>query len=107
MRHLSDAFPSVHFQFEAEEPPGVAHARGQMPFLLRLWLAIFGVDVPYPRYTGLFERVPQGGIVEFLFIAAPSVPWVITTSYGMTAGLDDNFAKLRAVTGWVVHYPKF
>jgi hypothetical protein len=107
MRHLSDAFPGVSFEFEAEEPPGTARAREQMSFFLRLWLAIFGVDVPRPRHTGYFERAPRGGIVEFRFVAAPSVPWVIATSYGMTAGLDDNFAKLQAATGWVVEYPNF
>ena len=44
--------------------------------------------------------------MEFRFAAAPSVRWIMATSYGMTAGLDENFTKLQE-TGWVVEYPKF
>jgi hypothetical protein len=65
MHHLSDAFPGVTFGYEAEEPAAVASVRANLPIFWRLWFAVFGVDIPYPRHMGLFERVPQGGTVQF------------------------------------------
>jgi hypothetical protein len=106
MLHLSNAFPGVRFELQAAEPPGSARVREQMSLFLRLWLAIFGVKVPYPSYEGHFEH-GRGGIVEFCFVAAPSIPRVIATSYGRTSHLYDNFTRLNAATGWVVQYPKF
>ena len=40
MVRLSEAFPGVQFKYEAEEPPGMAMARGQMSIWLRVWLFI-------------------------------------------------------------------
>jgi hypothetical protein len=103
-RHLSDAFPGVRFVYEAEEPPGLASVK--LPLLLRLWLAVFGVKTQYPNHHGYFER-EGGGAVEFYFPAKQPVHWITATSYGMTAGLDDNFARLSAATGWEIAYPRF
>jgi hypothetical protein len=106
MVRLSEAFPGVQFQYEAEEPPGIAVARGQMSIWLRVWLFVFGQDVPYPRRYGYFQRA-GGGTVEFYFVAEQPVRWIEATSYGMTAGLDKNFDRLAAATGWKIVYPRF
>ena len=103
---LSEAFPGVRFQYEAEEPPGMAVARGQMSIWLRVWLVVFGQDVPYPRRYGYFQRA-SGGTVEFYFVAEQPVRLIEATSYGMTAGLDENFDRLAAATGWKIVYPRF
>jgi hypothetical protein len=68
-------------------------------------LAAFGERVRYPHWTGIYEG--NGSIVEFYFEAVEPVKWVKATSYRMTAGLDDNFGRLSAATGWVVKYPWF
>jgi hypothetical protein len=106
MRLLSDAFPGVRFEYQAEEPAGLALARQQMSLWLRLWLSIFGTDVRYPRRYGCFER-RNGGVVEFYFVAEQPVRRIEATSYGMTAGLDENFDRLSAATGWKIVYPRF
>jgi hypothetical protein len=74
--------------------------------MLRLWLLAFGVKTRYPRHYGLFER-DIGGTVEFHFEAREPVRWVRATSYGMTGGLDANFDRLSATTGWITVYPRF
>ena len=51
-------------------------------------------------HPGLFER-DIGGIVEIHFEAQEPVRWVRATSYGMTGGLDANFDRLSAATGWI------
>ena len=106
MVRLSVAFPGVQFQYEAEEPPGIAWSRKQMSTWLRVWLFVFGEDVPFPRRYGYFQRA-GGGTVEFYFVAEQPVRWIEATAYGMTAGLDDNFDRLYAATGWKVEYPRF
>ena len=106
MVRLSEAFPGVRFQYEAEEPPGMTVARGQMSIWLRVWLFVFGTDTPYPRRYGYFQRA-SGGTVEFYFVAEQPVRWIEATSYGMTAGLDENFDRLAAATGWKIVYPRF
>jgi hypothetical protein len=105
-RHLSDAFPGARFSYHAQEPPGLAALGLRLPLMLRLWLLAFGVKTRYPRYYGLFER-DIGGIVEFHFEAQEPVRWVWATSYGMTGGLDANFHRLFAATGWITVYPRF
>jgi hypothetical protein len=105
-RHLSDAFPGVRFQYEAEAPPGMAQAHKQMSLLLRLWLSIFGIKTRYPSHHGHFES-ENGAAVQFYFLAKQPVHWITATSYGMTTRLDDNFDKLFAATGWKIVYPRF
>ena len=104
-RHLSDVFPDLQFTFEKEEPLGAAKARAQMSLFLRLWLAVFGRSVRYPRWNGLYEA--HGTAVEFQFEARDPVRYIMATSYGMTAGLDQQFDRLSAITGWKVIYPRF
>ena len=107
MRRLSDAFPGVRFEYQPEEPPGSIAARRQMSLWSRLWLSIFSVEeVRYPRRYGFFES-GRGGAVEFYFEAEQPVRWIEATSYGMTAGLDENFDRLSAATGWKITYPRF
>ena len=106
MRHLSGAFPGVRFEYQAEEPSGMASARKQMSFWMRLWLSLFGTETRYPRRYGYFENGNGGGI-EFYFVAENPVRWIEATSYGMTAGLDDNFNQLSTATGWKIVYPRF
>jgi hypothetical protein len=106
MRLLSGSFPGVRFEYQAEEPSGMASARERMPFWLRLWLSVFGTDTPYPRRYGYFEN-GKGAGVEFYFVAENPVRWIEATSYGMTAGLDENFDRLSAATGWKIAYPRF
>lgn len=106
MRFLSDAFPGVRFEYQAEEPPGSALARQQMSLWLRLWLSIFGTETRYPRRYAYFQSV-NGGAVEFYFVAEQPVRWIEATSFGMTAGLDENFDRLSAATGWKIVYPSF
>jgi hypothetical protein len=77
-----------------------------MPLYLWLWLSVFGVGTRYPNYRGYFER-GNGGMVEFYFPAEQTVYWIEATSYGMTAGLDDNLNRLSAATGWVIKYSRF
>ena len=103
---LSRAFPDVRFQFEAAEPPAAAEVRRSMSWFLRLWLATFGTSVAYPRRYGFFES-GTGGAVEFYFHAEQPVRWIMATSYGRTGGLDDNFDRLYAATGWKVFYGRF
>jgi hypothetical protein len=105
-RHLSDAFPGTRFVYQAAEPPGVAEAHKNMPLFLRLWLSIFGERTNYPNHHGYFER-DTGGTIEFYFEGREPVRWITATSYGMTAGLDDNFDRLSSATGWVIKYPRF
>jgi hypothetical protein len=105
-RRLSDAFPGVRFEYQAEVPPGLARAHQQMSLFLRLWLAIFGIKTRYPNHHGYFES-GNGGAVEFYFPAKHPVHWITATSYGMTAGLDGNFDRLFAATGWKIVYPRF
>jgi hypothetical protein len=104
--HLFDAFPGVTFTYQSEEPPGMAEAHKRMPLFLRLWLLVFGVETRYPHHRGYFER-DRGGAVEFYFVAEEPVRWIEATLYGMTAGLDDNFDRLSAATGWMIKYPRF
>ncbi|MDH2383260.1 hypothetical protein [Bradyrhizobium sp. CER78] len=106
MLRLSDAFPGIRFHYEAEEPPAAVAARAQMSILLRIWLFFFGRDTSYPRRQGYFEN-GKGGSVEFYFEARQPVPSITATSYGMTAGLDENFGRLYAATGWKIVYPRF
>ena len=106
MRRLSDAFPGVRFEYQAEPPPGLTSARKYMPIFLRLWLAVFGVKTRYPNHHGYFDP-GTGGAVEFYFLAKQPVHWITATAYGMTAGLNDNFDQLSAVTGWKIVYPRF
>ncbi len=106
MRFLSDAFPGVRFEYQAEEPPGLALARQQMSLWLRLWLSIFGTETRYPRRSGYFES-GNGGAVEFYFVAEQLVRWIEATSYGRTGGLDKNFDRLSAATGWKIVYLRF
>jgi hypothetical protein len=107
MVRLSEAFPGVRFQYEAEEPSVVAAVRSQTPIWLRVWTFAFGTtDTPYPRRYGYFQRA-GGGTVEFYFVAEQPVRWIEATSYGMTAGLDANFDRLAAATGWKIAYPRF
>jgi hypothetical protein len=107
MVRLSEAFPGIQFQYEAEEHPGIAAVRDQMPIWLRVWMFVFGTtDTPYPRRYGYFQRA-GGGTVEFYFVAEQPVRWIEATSYGMTAGLDENFDRLAAATGWKILYPRF
>jgi hypothetical protein len=106
MRLLSEFFPGVRFEYQAEESLGMASAREQMPLWLRLWLSAFGKETRYPRRYGFFEN-RNGGAVEFYFVAENPVRWIEATSYGMTAGLDENFNRLSAATGWKIVYPRF
>src|SRR5262249_46380568 len=106
IHHLREAFPGVRFAYQGAESPGSASARELMPLYLRLWLAVFGTETRYPNHRGYFESA-HGGAVEFYFPAAQTVGSIEATSYGMTAGLDDNFRRLSAATGWVVNYPRF
>ena len=106
MRLLSEYFPGVRFEYQAAEPPGMISAREQMPFWLRLWLAVFGAETRYPRRYGYFQR-DRGGAVEFYFVAEQPVRWIEATSYGSTGGLDENFNRLSAATGWKIVYPRF
>ena len=69
---LSEAFPGVRFQYEAEEPPGMAVARGQMSIWLRVWLVVFGQDVPYPRRYGA-SREQAAAQSMFYFVAEQPV----------------------------------
>jgi hypothetical protein len=105
MRHLSGAFPGVRFEYEVEEPPGMASAGKQMSFWLRLWLSVSGTETRYPRRHGYFEN-GRGGGIEFYFVAENPVRWIEATSYGMTGGLDENFDRLSASTGWKIVYPR-
>ena len=105
-QRLAEAFPGVRFVYEAQEPPAVAMSLRMRPWFLRLWLAIFGVTTRYPRYQGCFER-ESGGAVEFYFEAKEPVRSIRTTCYGLTAGLDDNFDRLAAATGWTTVHPSF
>jgi len=84
----------------------MAVARGQMSIWLRVWLVVFGQDVPYPRRYGYFQRA-SGGTVDFYFVAEQPVRLIEATSYGMTASLDENFDRLAAATGWKIVYPRF
>ena len=84
----------------------MAEFQAKMPLFLRLWLFVFGVKDRYPNYHGYFER-SRGGAVEFHFLAEEPVRWIRATSYGRTGGLDSNFDRLSAATGWVVKYPRF
>jgi hypothetical protein len=104
--HLSDAFPGVQFSYHAQEPPGLAALGLRLPLMLRLWLLAFVVKTRYPCYYGLFKR-DNGGTVEFHFEAQEPVRWVKATLYGMTGGLDANFDRLFAATGWITVYPRF
>lgn len=106
MRVLSGFFPGVRFEYQAEESPGVASAREQLPFWVRLWLSVFGTETRYPRRYGYFEN-GNGAAVEFYFVAENPVRWIEATSYGMTAGLDEDFNRLYATTGWKIVYPRF
>ncbi|HEY2249272.1 MAG TPA: hypothetical protein VGH70_17660, partial [Bradyrhizobium sp.] len=103
---LSNAFPGVRFQYEAAEAPAAAAAYRNLSWFSRLWLTIFGTDVAYPRRYGFFES-GTGGSVEFYFHAEQPVRWITATSYGRTAGLDVNFDRLYAATGWKVFYGLF
>jgi hypothetical protein len=106
LRRLSEAFPGVRFECRTEEPPGLASVRKQMPLLLRLWLSVFGTKTRYPEHYGYFQT-GNGGAVEFCFVAEQPVRSIAATSYGMTAGLDGNFDRLSAATGWKIVYPRF
>ena len=106
MRRLSDAFPGVRFEYQAEEDSGSASVRQQMSLWLRLWLSVFGTETRYPRRYGYFET-GSGGAIEFYFEAEQPVRWITSTSYGMTAGLDEYFNRLSAATGWEIVYPHF
>jgi hypothetical protein len=107
MRFLSEFFPGVRFEYQAEEPSGLVSIRQQMPSWLRLWLAVFGTETPsYPRRYGYFQN-GNGGSVEFYFTAERPVRWIEATSYGTTAGLGENFNRLSAATGWKIVYPRF
>jgi hypothetical protein len=106
MRLLSESFPGVRFEYQAAEPPGMASAREQMPIWLRLWLSVFSTETRYPRRYGCFEG-GNGGVVEFYFAAEQPVRWIEATSYGKTAGFDENFNRLSAATGWKIVYPRF
>src|SRR5438094_7321078 len=86
MRLLSESFPGVRFEYQAEEPSGMASARLQMSLWLRLWLSVFGKETRYPRRYGYFQSGSGGG-VEFYFVAEQPVRWIEATSYGMTADL--------------------
>jgi hypothetical protein len=77
-----------------------------MSLSLRLWLSIVGERTHYPNHYGHFER-DVGGAVEFYFEAREPVGLIRATSYGMTAGLDNNFDRLCSATGWVIEYPRF
>jgi hypothetical protein len=107
MRFLSGSFPGVRFEYQAEESSGMASVREQMPFWLRLWLSVFGTETRYPRRYGYFENSNGGAVVEFSFVAENPVRWIEATSYGMTAGLDENFNHLSTATGWKIVYPRF
>jgi hypothetical protein len=76
------------------------------PLLLRFRLSIFGTKTRYPHYHGYFESGNGGGVV-FYFAATQPVRWVTATSCGMTAGLDGNFDRLSAATGWKIVYQRF
>jgi hypothetical protein len=104
-RHLSAAFPGVRFILEKEEPPGLSKTRAHMSLFLRLWIAVLGVRHRYPHWNGLYEA--RGAAIEFYFEADEPVRWIRATSYGMTAGFDDDFDRLSAATGWSVIYPSF
>jgi hypothetical protein len=105
-RCLADAFPGVRFEYQAGESPSFARAHEQLPLLLRFWLSIFGTKTRYPNYYGYFES-GNGGAVEFYFPAEQPVRQIAATSYGRTAGLDGNFDRLFAATGWKIVYPRF
>lgn len=96
----------MRFEYEPEERPVTPAVRSQMPLWLRVWLFVFGQDVPYPRRYGYFQN-GRGGSVEFYFVAEQSVRWIEATSYGNTTGLDENFDRLAAATGWKIVYPRF
>ena len=104
IRQLSAHFPGVEFTYEAEAPAGSIEARKNRSLFMRLWLHFLGWEVPYPRHYGVLQN-PAGWAIQFYFVAQSAVPWVQATSYGMTAGLDEIFERLRQATGWETHYP--
>jgi hypothetical protein len=105
-RHLSEAFPGTRFTYVASKPPGAAAIR--WPLRARLLFAVFGTRTRYPHHSGLFERtLGDPAAVQFYFEASEPVRWIRATSYGMTSGLDESFARLSAATGWVTVYPRF
>jgi hypothetical protein len=104
-RRLADAFPGVAFALQRAEPPADKVVRDHMSFFLPLWTAAFGARVRYPHWTGMYET--SDGVVEFYFEAVEPVAWISATAYGTTSGLNDNFARLSAATGWVVKHPWF
>lgn len=80
-RELSRAFPGVRFTLVTHEPPVMA--RLQLSIFLRLWLALFGQRVRYPRWAGLFES-GKGLAIEFCFEAKSPVRTIRVTLYGQT-----------------------
>lgn len=101
-RQLSEAFPGTEFRYQAEEPRSIAEFKKRVPWFLRL----FAVSLRYPHYEADFKRSERGSI-RFYFEADEPVRSIRATLYGLTSGLDDNFDRLTAATGWKVKYPPF
>ena len=98
-RQISTHFPGVNFTFQAEEPPAMRDMRQRLNLSDDSpW------SVPYPRHFGDI-RSPSGWVIEFEFVAGPSVPWISSTAYGKTAGLDETFERMEKATGWETYYP--
>jgi hypothetical protein len=105
-RGLAGPFPGVEFTYVAEEPAASAMLARQLTLFQRVLLSILSRKTRYPHIIGDFQR-PGGAALQFYFEVAEPVRWIRATSYGMTAGLDENFDRLAAETGWFVKYPRF
>ena len=106
MRRLSDAFPGVRFTHVAREPAVSAEIRAGSTLMQRALWCLLGVRTHYPHYHGIWDS-GMGAMVQFYFEVQEPVRWIRATSYGMTGGLDANFDRLCAATGWTVMYPRF
>ncbi|MGJ4931158.1 hypothetical protein ACQR1I_33855 [Bradyrhizobium sp. HKCCYLS2038] len=106
---LSRVFPEVRFVYLAEKPPGAVEAQKHMPFALRLWLTLFGVDGRYPCCNGSWERPENlgGGAIEFYFETNGPVRYISATGYGRTHGFDALYEELEKHTGWKINYGIF
>ena len=100
-RHLADAFPGVELTFAASEPPAVAEARTSLQAALGLPCDLLSAGRRYPHHFGHWES-GTGAIVQLYFDAEEPVRSIEAISYGMTGGLDANFGRLCAATGWTV-----
>ena len=82
----------------------MAVTRGQMSIWLRVWLFVYRYSLPAALWILPASKRRHS---QFNFVAEQPVRWIEATSYGMTAGLDENFDHLAAATGWKIVYPRF